>query len=113
MIATVESVILYGCETWTLINNVIKKKLDVTYTRILRMVLDIHWSSKIKNTLLYGELERLSNKIRRMRLKFAGNCIRKEYEVVSDLVLWQPNHGARRRIRPRDSNIKTLEHDES
>ena len=86
MIASVESVLLYGCETWTLTNNMLKR-LDGTYNRILRMVLDIHWSSKIKNTLLYGEFEWLSNKIRRMRLMFAGNCLRREYEVVSDLVL--------------------------
>ena len=33
------------------------------------MVLNIHWTNKIKNEILYDELERLSNKIRRRRLK--------------------------------------------
>ena len=72
----VDSVMLYsyGCETWTLTNSLIKK-LDGTYTQILRMVLNIHWTNKIKNDILYGALERLSNKIRRRRLKFAGHCI--------------------------------------
>ena len=31
MIATIESVLLYGCETWTLTNSLLKK-LDGTYT---------------------------------------------------------------------------------
>ena len=75
------------------------------------MVLNIHLTNKIKNEILYGALERLSNKIRRRRLKFAGHCLRREDEVVSDLVLWQPSNGTRRRGRPPDSYIKTLERD--
>ena len=86
IIATVESFLLYGCEIWTLTNSQIKK-LKGTYTQILRMVLNIHLTNKIKNEILYGELEILSNKIRRRRLKFAGHCLRREDEVVSDLVL--------------------------
>ena len=70
-----------------------------------------HWTNKIKNKILYGALERLSNKIRRRRLKFAGHCLRREDEVVSDLVLWQPTHGTRMLGRQPDSYIKTLERD--
>ena len=73
------------------------------------MVLNIHWKNTIKNEILYGALELLSNIIRRRRLKFAGHCIRREDEVVSDMVLWQPTNGTRRRGRPPDSYIKTLE----
>ena len=75
------------------------------------MDLNIHWTHKIKNEILYGTLERLSNKIRRRRLKFAGHCLRREDEVVSDLVLWQPTHGTKTKVRPPDSYIKTLERD--
>ena len=63
------------------------------------MVLNIHWKNKIMNDILYGELERLSNKIRRRVLQFAGHCLRREEDIVSDLVLWQPTHGTRRRGR--------------
>ena len=45
MIANVESALLYGCETWTLTNSLLKK-LDGTYTHILRIVLNIHWTNK-------------------------------------------------------------------
>ena len=111
MIETVESILLYGFETWILTNSRLKK-LNGTYTQILRMVLNIHWTNKIKNKInLYGALERLSNNIRRRRLKFAGHCLRREYEVVSDLVLWQSTHGTRRRGIPPYSYIKTMERD--
>ena len=97
-------------ETWTLTNSLLKK-LDGTYTKILRMVLNIHWTHTIKNEILYVTLERLSKKIRRRILKFAGHFLQREDEVVSDLVLWQPTHGTRSRGRPPDSYIKTLERD--
>ena len=41
IIATVKSVLLYGCETWTLTNSLLKK-LDGIFTKILRMVLNFH-----------------------------------------------------------------------
>ena len=110
MIATVESILLYGCETWILTNSLLKN-LDGTYTTFLRMVLNIHWKNKINNDKLYGEVEILSNKMRRRSLKFDGHYLRREYEVVSNLLLEQSTHGTRRRGRPTGSYIKTLEHD--
>ena len=46
--ATVESVLLYGCQTWT-INKTFEKRLDGCYTRMLRMVLDVSWKEKRTN----------------------------------------------------------------
>ena len=89
--------------------NSLIKKLDGTYTTILRMVLNIHWTNTIKNEIIHGALARLSNNIRRRRLKFSGHCLRREDDVVLDLVLWQPTHGTIRRGGPPDSYIKTLE----
>jgi len=108
--STVESVLLYGCETWSLTKS-LAKQLDGTYTRMLRMALNIHWSQKVTNRELYGSLEKISAKIRRRRLKFAGHCARREDEVVAELVLWNPSHGTRRRGRPPETFIKTLERD--
>ena len=110
IIANVEFVLLYGCETWTLTNPPLKK-LDGTYTNILRMVLNIHWTNKIKNEIVYGELERLSNKIRRIRLKFTGHCLRREDDVVLDLVMLQLRYGTRSRGRLFGAYIKTLVRD--
>ena len=57
MHTTVESVLLYGCETWTLTKTLFKR-LDGTYTRILLMILNVHWSQKVTNEVLYGAIEK-------------------------------------------------------
>ena len=106
MHTTVKSVLLYGCETWTLTKTLLKQ-LDGTYTRILRMILNVHWSQKVINEVLYGAIEKISTKIRCRFLKFAGHCLRRDDEVVSDLVLWEPTHGTRRRGRPPESYISS------
>ena len=79
-IAACESVLLYGSETWTL-TKAQEKSLDGTYTKMLRMVLGIPWLhgrtlDKVSNITLYGNLPRLSNKLRSKRLKMAGHCIK-------------------------------------
>ena len=43
-IATVESILLYGCESWTL-SAAQEKSLNGTYTRMLQKTLNIHWNS--------------------------------------------------------------------
>ena len=48
-IATIESILLYGCETWTLTVKQ-EKSLNGTYTRMLRKVHNIHWTSLTNNT---------------------------------------------------------------
>ena len=84
--ATVESVLLYGSEAWTLTKQ-LKKQLDGCYTRMLRTALGIHWSQHMTNEDLYGDRPKITDKIRSRRLKFAGHCRRQEDELVSKLVL--------------------------
>ena len=93
--ATVESVFLYGCEAWT-ITPKLAKEIDGCYTRMLRTVLNVH----ITNKELYGELPKLSDKIRQRRLRFAGHCSRSQQEPVSKLLHWTPKHGRRKPGRP-------------
>ena len=50
--ATVESILLYGSETWT-ITKALEKKIDGCYTRMLRMALDIDWKLHITNKTMY------------------------------------------------------------
>ena len=73
--STVESVLLYGSDTWTL-SEKLTKQLDGCYTRMLRTVLNIHWNQFLTNEQLYGGLPKLSDKIRRRRLTFVGHCRR-------------------------------------
>ena len=69
-VATVEYILLYGSETWT-INKVMKKRLDGCYTRMLRMALNVSWKDKWTNERLYGNLRPVSSKVRYRRLKLA------------------------------------------
>jgi hypothetical protein len=86
--SVVESVLLYGCETWSL-TEALNTKLDGNYTRLLRYIQGIHWSQHITNEVVYNSLPKLSTTIRKRRLQFAGHCIRADNHVVSKLVLWE------------------------
>lgn len=108
--STVESVLLYGCESWTL-NTALTKRLDGVYTRLLRFALNISWKDKVRNTTLYGKLPKLTDKIRARRLRLAGHCVRHDEEIASSLILWDPPHGRRSRGRPPTTFIDTLKRD--
>ena len=90
-IATVESVLLYGAETWT-ITKTMKKQLDGCYTRMLR----------------YGELPPVSTKMQQRRMRLAGHCVRHEDEVANKLVLWQPTGGHANRGRQKMTYVDNL-----
>ena len=105
--ATVESVLTYGCEAWTLSPR-LSKSLDGCYTRMLRKVLNISWKQHLTNKELYGDLPKLSHKISVRRRRFAGHCYRSKKEPVSKLVLWTPKHGTRSRGKPATNFIDTL-----
>ena len=106
-LATVESVLLYGSETWT-INKALHKSLNGCYTRMLRMALNISWEMKLTNKQLYAKMPPVSSKVAYRRLKLAGHCVRHPEEVASQLVLWQPAHGHRNVGRRAVTYIDTL-----
>ena len=88
----IESVLLYGSETWTLTKG-LEKQLDGCYKCLLWAVQNIHWSDHISNKDLYGSLPKLSERLKQHKLRFAGHCYRHSEEAVSRLVLWTPTHG--------------------
>ena len=61
--ATVESVLLYGCETWT-ITAKIREALDGCYTRMLRSALNVNWKIHMTNEELYGDIPQITTKIK-------------------------------------------------
>ena len=63
---------------------------------MLRTVLNVHYKQHITNKELYGELPKLSDKIRQRRLRFAGHYSRSQQEPVSKLLHWTPKHGRRK-----------------
>ena len=71
--ATVQTVLLYGAETWSL-TEVQLRSLDGTYTRLLRKALNVHFSSHTTNKELYGPLISPSVLLTKRRLSLAGHC---------------------------------------
>ena len=108
--ASVESLLLYGSETWTL-GQQSKHRLDGCYTRMLRQALNIDPATRMTNEDLYLELPKLSKKIQSRRLGLAGHCHRHEELAVQRLVLWEPTHGTRRRGRQQLTYVDNLKRD--
>ena len=106
-IATVESVLLYGSEAWT-INKSLEKKIDGCYTRMLRMCLGVSWKQKLTNEQLYQELSKITCKIAERRMKLAGHCIRHPELSASSLVLWEPTEGTASPGRPAVTYVDNL-----
>ena len=108
--ATVESVLLYGAETWTL-TKTLEKGLDGCYTRLLRHSLNIKWQQRLTNKQLYKDIPPISEVLRERRLRFAGHCYRAENECVRDVLFWDPKHGKRSRGRPATTYINMITED--
>ena len=107
---TVESILMYGAESWTL-TETLEKRLDVVYTRMLRAALDIPWSKHITNIELYGRLGKLSTTLMNRRLRFIGHIWRKKDEIAHKFLLWEPVHGSRKVGRPRYTYVDQLRDD--
>ena len=73
--ACVESILLYGSESWTL-NVTRTKRLDGTYTKILRSAYDLSWKDHPTIATIYGRLPRISQVVRCRRLALAGHVSR-------------------------------------
>ena len=72
-IATVESVLLYGSETWTL-TKTLEKQLNGCYTRMLRLAMNVSGKDHITNVELYGSLKPIATNIQERRMRLAGHC---------------------------------------
>ena len=85
----IEPILTYGAETWTLTTK-LQKRMDGTYTNLLRRAQNIHWSEHATKQRIYGKLEPISKRLCKKRLPFAGHCHRATNEVISSLLLWRP-----------------------
>ena len=89
--ATVVSVLLYGCTTWTLTKRL--EKLFGNYTRMLRAILNRSWQQHPTRRQLYGHLPLITKSIQARRTRHAGHCWRSKDEIVNDVLLWTPACG--------------------
>ena len=90
--ATVLSILLYGCTTWTLTKRM-EKKLDGNYTRMLRAILNKSWRQHPTKQQLYGHLQPIIKNIRIKQTRHVGHCWRSRDKLISDVLLWTPSHG--------------------
>ena len=108
--ACVESILLYGSETWT-ITKILEARIDGCYTQLLRRALNISWKEHIPNKVVYGKLPPITSKIKARRLSFAGHCLRTADQPVAHLVFWTPTGGCSSRGRQRITYPDTIKND--
>ena len=104
----IESILLYGCESWVMTKTA-EKKIDGTYTRMLRVAKNISWRARMTNRQLYGQIPKISATIRRRRLALAGHVSRHD-EPAGRLLFWSPEE-PRRRGRPNTTIKDVLQND--
>ena len=105
--ATVVSILLYGCTTWTLTKR-LKKKQDGNYTRMLRAILNKSWRQHRTKHQVYGHLPPVTKTIQVRRTRHAGHCWRSKGELNSDELLWTPAYGQVKAGRPARKYIQQL-----
>ena len=88
-----------------------RNTLDGSYTRILRAVLEISWKDHKTKDELHGNLPKITDTLKIRRLRFVGHCWGRKDELISELLLWQPKHGARNRGIPAATYIDQLRND--
>ena len=103
--AVIEPVLLYGSETWTMTAS-LARRLDGTYTRLLRACLQVTYLDRWTNVKLYGGLQRVSDVVNVRRIGFAGHCFRANQPVAKTL-MYQAD-GPRRVGRPKMSYVDVL-----
>ena len=84
--ATVEIVILYGNQCWTLYSK-LRKRIDGFYTRLLRMAQNISWKSKTRNEKLYNGSPKATDIISEIMLNIGGHSIRNKEEMAHNIIL--------------------------
>ena len=84
--ACVESILLYGAETWTM-NKELRDRLDGTYTRLLMRVQNLSWRNHPTKAQIYGGIPSISVVVAQRRLRFAGHCHRAKDHTVKSSVL--------------------------
>ena len=110
--SNVKSVLLYGCETWSLTQTLLKKLQSFVNT-CLRRILRIHWPERICNTDLWERTSQqpLDEEIGQRRWRWIGHTLRKPNSSITRHALqWNPQ-GRRNPGRPRATWRRGIEDD--
>ena len=88
--------------------NHLEKKLDGSYTRILRAILNKSWMQHSTKQQLYGHLSPITKTIQVGRTRHAGHCRRSRDELISNVLQWTSSHGRVKAGRPARTYIQQL-----
>lgn len=102
--SNVLSVLLYGCETWKITEN-ITSSIQVFVNKCLRRIRMITWPNVITNDDLWrwSNVEKLDIQIKRRKWNWIGHTLRKPAEDVARAALdWNPQ-GKRKVGRPKST----------
>jgi hypothetical protein len=109
--ATVEKILMYGAETWTM-NARMHKRLDGCYTNLLRRAQNLSWKNHHTLQEIYGSIPKLSEHLAQHRARFAGHCYRAKDEIISDLIMWKASSSRKLtfpEVISRDSGINVTD----
>jgi Reverse transcriptase (RNA-dependent DNA polymerase)/Domain of unknown function (DUF6451) len=107
--ACVKSVLLYGCETW-FVTNEIMSKLQAYVNRCLRYIMKIRWPRIISNQELWKLTDQvdINLEVRRRKYGWIGHTLRKNTDEICHSVLeWNPQ-GRRKPGRPKVTWRRTV-----
>ena len=105
--AAVVPILPYGCTTWTLIKR-LEKKLDGSYIRMLRAILNKSWRKHPERNQQHDHLPPITRTIQAWRTRHAGHCWRSRDKLISDVLLWTPACGHAKAGRPARIYIQQL-----
>ena len=106
--AAVVSILLYGCNTWTLTKRR-EKKPDGNYARMLRAVLNKFWKQHPTQTQTIRPLTfPITKTIQVSRTRHTEHCWRSRDEIISDVLLWTPTYGRAKAGRTARTYIQHL-----
>ena len=86
----------------------LEKKLDGSYSKMLRVIFNKSWRQHPTKQQLYGHLPTITKTIQIRRTRYAGHCWWSRGEIISDVLLWTPSHGRAIAGRPGRTHIQQL-----
>ena len=98
--------LLYGWTTWTLTKRL--EKLDGSYTRMLRVILNKSWRQHPTRHQLYSHLPPITKTIQVRRTRHARHCWRSKDELISNVLQWIPTYSRAKAGRPARTYIQQL-----
>ena len=98
-IASVVSILLYGCESWV-IDEELEKQINSFATTCYRSLLGIKWCDHVSNEKVLEKVKKapLIDTVRKRQLGWLGHTLRLEdQEPAKTFALYEPKHGSFKR----------------